>query len=250
MYTFLGFLVLAPATFFLVTIILFDILKKIWKPKLNRKWDNLDKLLPSISLNEKSGEMFVKNIRNARYNPVFEFEYKVEYLSKKYNLSDLCKLWVIKNNLGFSFQFGADLHSASFLTVFYEVRKVDAVNFSLPQVLYKFFEGYYLLATEQDAFFVRTNIRSDGNKNLIYEIEMNKEKLQKIFLEFVKKINQYEQHAYEYKFYKRSLLSEVFRNLKKNESVQIKKYRIKNTNNLKADEHYSLRLRSQLERVG
>jgi hypothetical protein len=227
MYTFLGFLIFAPLTFFLALTILFDIFKKVRKPKLNRNWDNLDKLLPSITLNEKNGEMYVKNIRNARYNPVFEFENKVEYLSKKYNLTDLCKLWVIKKGFGFSFQFGDEIHHASFLTCFYQVRKEDAVNFSPEQLLYKFFEGYYLLATEQDAFYVRTNIRPGGDKSLIYEIEMEKEKLKEIFLEFVKIINQYEHQAHEYKFYKASLLTQVFRKLRQEEksdkSVQIKK---------------------------
>lgn len=235
MLQFLGFLIFSPIVFFavafVVTLIPFQIIKFFQNPKLNREWNNLHRLLPEIIYNENKGELFIKNIRNARYNPVFEFENKVEYINKRYNLKDISKLWILTNPFNFlqthvilSFQFGENPFTASYLTLSYELRSAEVADFSGAKALYKLFEGYYILGTEEDLFYVRTNVRKNDGEYYLYPLNIEKEKLQKIFLNFIDKINDHSQKAYKYKVFSRNCLTETLGILRQEGVLNFKFY--------------------------
>lgn len=220
MLMFLLFLTMVPSFCVLMLLFIANSIMYFLKPKLHRDWDSLHELLPQIIYYTHNQELFVKNIRNTKYNPIFEFENKVEYLNKRYNLKDLEKLWLFVNPYGpfqshviLSFQFGAEKNSASFLTLSYELRKTKSEEFDIKSTLFKMFEGYYLLATEEDVFYVRTNVRKDTNCYL-YELNIPKNLLHEILLEYVKKINSYSQSPYRYKILGRNCLTEIFNILK------------------------------------
>lgn len=275
MLTFFAFLILTPIVCLGIIFLFAQVIIFFRKAKLNRDWDSLHKLLPEIIYNQHNGEVFVRNVRNAKYNPAFEFENKVGYQNKRYNLKDLSKLWILVNpyatlqsHVILSFQFGDKITHASFLTLSYELRKTYAEDFSTTQTLYKIFEGYYLLATEEDVFYVRTNIRKNDGDYYLYELNIPKESLDKLFLAFVKRVNSYFSKALKYQFFSRNCLTEIFtvmkeenilkynyfdyffvRNLlNKNKELIKSVHKIENTKNLKPDENYSLHLRLSIDR--
>lgn len=269
MLTFFGFLFFSPILFFLISLIPFQVIKLFQKPKIFRNWDNLHKLLPHTNYNNTTGELFINNIRNAKYNPIFESENRVEYIDKKYNLKDLSKLWILTNPFGFlqthclfSFQFGENIENANFLTLSYELRKENGKEFSSRKVLYKLFEGYYILATEQDVFYVRTNIRKNDGEYFLYELNIEKQKLKNIFLELTERINNYSKKAYKYKFLTRNCLTETLDVLRQEKIIKynyfdyffinrmlrknnLRSHKIVNTKDLKPDENYSFLIRNR-----
>jgi hypothetical protein len=222
MLVFLFFLIFSPIALifiiYLVGILYGQILGLFIRPKLNRAWNPLFEKLGEIDIIE-NGEIFVRNIRNARYNPVFEFENKVTYLNKKYNLNDLEQLWLIVNpyaplqsHVLLTFQFGEDSQLKSFLSISYEVRKTDVENFNASNAVFKPYEGMFILATEEDTVFVRTNIRENNNVYL-FPLNIQKEKIQNVFRKLSEKINMYNKKAYSYKPFSRNCLTEIFTTL-------------------------------------
>jgi len=219
MLVFLFFLIFSPIVFifliYLLGILYGQILGLFFHPKLNRAWNPLFEKLGEIDIKE-NGEVYVKNIRNARYNPVFEFENKVTYLNKKYNLNDLEKLWItvnpyapLQSHVLLTFQFGGAYQVKGFLNISYEVRKTDAVNFNATNALFKPYEGMYLLSTEEDTIYVRTNVR-EATKVYLLPLKTEKEKIQNVFKELSEKINLYNKNAFMYKPFNRNCLTEIF----------------------------------------
>ncbi len=217
----LQFLILFLSICFLIiplTIILFfQVIKFFQKPKLDKQWDSLFKHLPEISHNEKTGEIFVKNIRNTKYKENSEFKNEVNFLNKHYNLNNLSKIWLMLNPWApfqshaiLSFQFGEHILESTFLTASYEVRKVNPLDFYTSQTVFKNFEGHYILATENDVLYVRTNIRKD-NKLYLFPLNIEKEKCQKIFLNLTKEINSYSKQPFFYRIWRRNCLTETFK---------------------------------------
>lgn len=223
MLIFLEFLIFTPITLFAVFISFFQFIKLLQKPSLSRNWSSLCENLPKIIFSEKSEkeDVFVKNIRNAVYKNNSEFDNEVEFLNKKYKLRNISKIWMMANpwapfqtHIILSFQFGDNIFDASFLTLSYEVRKLAAVDFYTSQTIFKNFEGFYVAATEEDVFYVRTNIRKDENLYL-FPLNIDKEKSQKIFLDFAEEINNYSKKPIFYRIWRRNCLTETFKFFKK-----------------------------------
>lgn len=220
MIIFLEFLFLVPITFLAFFLSFFQIIKFFQKPSLTKKWNSLCENLPKIIFSkntQENGEVLVKNIRDAKYKNNSEFENQVNFLNKKYNLNNISKIWMMLNpwapfqtHVILSFQFGESLPDASFLTVSYEVRKLNSVDFYTSQTIFKNFEGFYILATEEDVFYVRTNIRKDENLYL-FPLNISKEKSQEIFLNLAEQINSYAKKPVFYRVFRRNCLTETFK---------------------------------------
>lgn len=229
MLIFLLFLILSPIIVaicvFLVVLFFSQILKLFFKPKLSRKWDSLHQKIAEIDLKE-SGEIFIRNIRNAMYNPNYEWENKIEYQNKKFNLNNLEKIWLLVNpysplqsHVILSFQFGSEQMLKSFLSISYEVRKTNPENFNIFSILFKSFEGFYLISTEEDCIYLRTNIRPDTPVYL-FPLEASKEQIQRTFKDLVSEIQIYKEKAFTYDIWNRNCLSEIFKHLYKNQIIK------------------------------
>jgi hypothetical protein len=274
MLVFLAFLVFSPAIVFLITLIPFQFLKLFKQPKLDRDWDGLHKLLPEIVFSRSNkDEIFVRNIRDAKYNPNYEFENRVSYLNKKYNINDIEKVWIMVNPYGpfqthvlLSFQFGEYLNEASFLTASYEPRRIRGKDFEVYHALYKTFEGLYIFALEEDTFFVRTNVRKADNLYL-YPLNIEKEKSKELFKSLIEDMNNCYRQPFFYKIWTRNCLTEIFKHLKKvgildytkldarNVNALLEKYKLVDSphkykisfnKDLQADELYSIKVRENI----
>lgn len=223
MLVFLLFVVLSPIIAFLLITIPFQIFKMFFKPKLHRKWHNLFKELPYGTI-DPNDNVYIRNIRYARYNPNYEYECNVNYLNKKYNVNDLEKAWLFVNPYGLfqshiilSLQFSSDNIVRNFLTVSYEIRKSNPMDFQVSSLIFKNFEGHFILAPEEDTVFVRTNVRHNYEETHMYMFPLNipKDVLQKIFLEIIAEVNDYHDNAHFYRVYNRSCVTEIFKYFKK-----------------------------------
>lgn len=276
--TFLYFLIGAPIATYIIVLIPFQIIKIFKRPKLNRDWLGLNKRLSEIKT--VGSDILVSNVRNFTYNPIYEYEYKSEWLNKKYNLNDLKRVWLVVNpfyifqtHIILSLEFSHDI----FLTVSYELRKAEAKDFKFSDLLWRKFESYYLLATEQDTVFIRTNIRNINQNNSVYllPIKATEDQLKNIFLSLTGDINLYSGKPFFYNFYSRNCLTEILKHFKKanilsyrnsfqllnimkfiyksnlvegSEKLTYKKFKEKykisdKTKNLKQDENFSYKIR-------
>ncbi|MFM2414772.1 MAG: hypothetical protein RI911_465, partial [Candidatus Parcubacteria bacterium] len=114
----------------------------------------------------------LSNIRNITYRGEEFANYTTEWLQQKYDIRDLQKVWFIENNyasLQSHIMLTFEFSGSRFLSVSVEVRKENAQDFEVWHVLYKNFYVFYILATEYDIVYLRTNIR----KSPTYRYELN-----------------------------------------------------------------------------
>lgn len=223
MLLFLLFLILSPLCAFLVVAIPFQLFKFFQKPKLDRNWFGLYSQLPHCTIDPHQN-VYIRNIRHAHYNPNYEFECRVHYLNKKYNINDLQKMWLFVNPYGLfqshvilSFQFGHEHIVKNYLTISYEIRKCDPQDFKISNIIFKNFEGHFIMAGEEDTIFVRTNVRHNYEETLMYMFPLNvkKEAAQKIFLDMLNEVNDYSKHPFFYRLYGRNCVTQIFKHFKK-----------------------------------
>ncbi len=189
MLVFLAFLVFSPIVFGIFVILLLILFKKITNPKLNKNWIELHKVLPEFDLRDQTG-VFIKNVQKAIYNPVYEFEYKLEYLHKKFNLQDIKDVWFFEVNYApmqshimVSFEF----LGGKFLCISPEVRKANQQDFEVWHVLTKKFSIFYRIAVEEDLVYLRTNIRhSPVNMHLL---DISDQQKKDLFLSIANRAN-------------------------------------------------------------
>jgi hypothetical protein len=218
---FFSFLVFTPFFIFAVYFLLFQFYKFLQYPKLQRHWHPLFLKLPEISIDEKE-VVLVKNVRNALYNNPDEFNATVSYENKKYSLRELQNLWIyvcnygfLQNHLIFSFEFGTG-DERKFLTISYELRKVNPVDFTISKVLFNNFEGHYICATEQDVVFVRTSLRK-GEPLHLYRVVTEIDKIRTVFTCMTEQVNTYLTQPKFYRLIYRNCVTEVLKFLKREE---------------------------------
>lgn len=239
MLTFFAFLIFTPLILFLTFFLTIQIFKILQKPKLKRDWYPLFSKLPNINLAHihSTGEIFIKNVRNTKYSES-ESVSKVNYTHKKYNLSNIKKLWVfvapygpLQSHIIFSFEFGSEHTPASFLTISYELRKTNILDFNIYKTLFTNFEGFYLVATEEDVIYLRTSIRKDGDVYL-YPLDLSKDQVKRVFLNLCSEINTYETHPKFYRILHRNCLTEMLKHLKNEKLLKYNFLKLLNVNRL------------------
>jgi hypothetical protein len=216
---FLLCLIFAPIGAVIIIALPFQIIKILGRPSMNRDWSGLHTRLPTIKIDDH-GEMFVHNVRNFTYNQIFEYEFKEKWENKRYNFNKLKRLWMAVNPYQFlqshvllSFEFEDDI----FLTVSYEIRKVSLEDFKATNLIWTNFEGLYLVSSENDTLYVRTNVRKEYEQGSIYlfPIIADKIQIQSLFLDLMQEINEYSKKPKFYSFFYRNCVTEIFKHLKK-----------------------------------
>ncbi len=131
----------------------------------------------------RPGVFSLSNIRNITYHGEEFAHYTTEWLQGDYPVEEIVRVWFIENNYArcqshimLTFEFTG----ARFLTVSVEVRKENALDFEVWHVLYKTFHVFYILATEHDIVYLRTNIRKSPTYR--YELNLTREQQQKLFV--------------------------------------------------------------------
>ena len=223
MLIFFGFLIFSPIAFVIFIILLLLLIKIITNPKLNTNWIELHKNLAEIDLRDDS-QVLIKNIINASYNPNFEFEYKLESLNKKYNLNDLKTVWFFENNyapfqshimISFEFLGGA------FLTISPEVRKASLEDFEVWHVFTKNFSIFYRFTTEQDAIYLRTNIRKSPVK--MFQLNLTEAQTKNLFISICNTANNMFKKDLIYKLFTTDCVNELLKEFRKS-NILVKKY--------------------------
>ena len=134
----------------------------------------------------------VHNIRNFDYRS--EFDYQPAYYTKTYDLKklegvDLFAVYWMGPSIAhtiISFNFGGNDH----LAVSIETRKEQNEDYSTVKGFFRQYELIYIVADERDVIRLRTNYRKNPPEEVyLYRLQGPLENAQRLFLEYMKKIN-------------------------------------------------------------
>lgn len=191
----------------LITLVLILVIWGCIKPSHDKEWTPDQAILPYAEIDNNL--IHVYNIRNFTYRTTQDYD--IHYYNKTFNLNHLEKLYYIVEPFSdwdgaahtfFSFQFEDE-----FLAVSIEIRKEKGEQFSAIKGLFKQYELMYVLADEQDVVKLRSNYRKDDV--YIYPIKVQKQGVQDIFLDMIKKTN----HLKEYPEFYHSITNTCTTNL-------------------------------------
>jgi hypothetical protein len=175
-------------------ILLFAVILTWWfsiRPSNERQWQpDVAKLAFATFDGDK---VTVHNIRNFDYRS--EFDYEPAYYTKTYDLNKLegvdliAVYWMgpaIAHTI-LSFNFGGNDH----LAVSIEARKELSEGYSTIKGFFRQFELIYIVADERDVIRLRTNYRKNPPEAVyLYRVQGPLENARRLFLEYMKKINQ------------------------------------------------------------
>lgn len=160
-------------------------------PSNERQWQPDLAKLPYAEVN--GDKVTVHNIRNFDYRS--EFDFTPAYYDKTYDLTKLDGIdlfavyWMgpaIAHTI-MSFNFGEKDH----LAVSIEARKELNEGYSTIKGFFRQYELTYIVADERDVIRLRTNYRKDPPEDVyIYRIQAKKENIRRLFLEYLRKINE------------------------------------------------------------
>jgi hypothetical protein len=180
----------------LVTYLLLFIAVLSWwwfavSPSNERQWQTDLAKLPYATIDGDFVTMH--NIRNFDYRS--EFDYKPAYYSKTFDLNTLeggdlfAVYWMgpaIAHTIA-SFNFG----DKDYLAVSIEARKELNEGYSTIKGFFRQYELIYIVADERDVIRLRTNYRKNPLEDVyLYRIKSSKESARRLFLEYVKNINE------------------------------------------------------------
>ncbi|MDD5268152.1 MAG: DUF4105 domain-containing protein [Methylococcales bacterium] len=161
------------------------------QPSNERQWQPDLAKLPYATVN---GDLVtVHNIRNVDYRS--EFDFLPSYYTKTYDLNKLeggdlfAVYWMgpaIAHTI-ISFNFG----DKDYLAVSIEARKELNEGYSTIKGFFRQYELMYIVADERDVIRLRTNYRKNPPEEVyLYRIKGRKENARRLFLEYVRKINE------------------------------------------------------------
>ena len=160
------------------------------KPSNEREWkQNVAKLSYAT---QKDNLISIYNIRNFEYRS--EIDYTPAYYDKTYDIDklegvDLVSVYWMGPSVAhifLSFHFGGD----EYLAVSIETRTEKGEGYSTLKGFFRQYELYYVVADEKDVIKLRTNYRKNPVENLyIYPLLGSKQSAQKLFLEYMQRIN-------------------------------------------------------------
>lgn len=166
----------------------------------------------------------ISHIRNVTYKTEEFVDYTTEWLSGSYALDDLEKVWFIENNYALfqshimiTFQFAG----SRFLTVSAEVRKENAFDFKIWEVLYKSFHIFYITAAEYDIVYLRTNVRKSPTYR--YELALTKDEQKRLFTTMCASIHDTYDNNPIYKIFRTDCVNTMLTNFLQ-ANITVKKY--------------------------
>ncbi|WP_298832341.1 DUF4105 domain-containing protein [uncultured Piscinibacter sp.] len=174
-------------------LVLFALLVAWWRgiaPSNDRDWQADVAVLSHATI---EGDMVtVHNIRNFDYRS--ETDYAPAYYDKRFDLRRLEGVDVVAvywmgpavAHVFLSFAFAGDDH----LAISIEARKEKGEGYSTSRGFFRQYELYYVVADERDVIRLRTNYRHDPPEDVyVYRLQGALENGQKLFLEYMAKIN-------------------------------------------------------------
>lgn len=180
----LGILLLALVIFYLVFLL-------VTKPSNNRNW--------SVDMNElSSGDIAnniatINNVRNNLYRSTSDFDLK--YYQGTYDLSKLEKVYLLTDpfdNLAAHTMLSFEFSDGNKVAMSVEIRREVGEVFDNLKGMFRGYELYIVWADEKDVIKLRTNYR--GDNVYMYELDMAKENMQKLFKEAILRTNKLKDH--------------------------------------------------------
>jgi Domain of unknown function (DUF4105) len=160
-------------------------------PSNERSWQHDLAILPYATVD--GDKVTVHNVRNFDYRS--EFDFIPAYYTKTYDLAKLESIdlfavyWMgpaIAHTI-MSFNFGDN----DYLAVSIEARKELNEGYSTIKGFFRQYELTYIVADERDVIRLRTNYRKDPPEaGYLYRLKAKKENIRRLFLEYVKNINE------------------------------------------------------------
>jgi len=170
----------------LISIALYAIHGLITQPKLDRDWNDDQKILQSVEFKENE-KVEIKNIRNISYRTTSDYD--LGYYDKIVDLNKIDSAWYVIEPFG---KFGAahtlvsfGFSDGTYLAVSVEIRKEKGESFSALKGVFRQYEISYVIADEADVIKLRTNYRKD--KVRLYPIKADKEVIKLVFIDMLER---------------------------------------------------------------
>lgn len=163
----------------------------IYPPSNTRNWQADVAVLAYADIT--GNKVTVHNIRNFEYRTTSD--YTPRYYTQEFDLNDLESVDLIASywmgpaiaHTFLSFGFG----NGKQLAISIEIRKQKDEEYSIIKGFLRQYELYYVVADERDVIMLRTNYRTNPAEEVyLYRIVGTKDKIKRIFMEYIKKINQ------------------------------------------------------------
>jgi hypothetical protein len=176
----IGIFLLALIAFYLVFLL-------VTKPSNDRNWSVDMTELSSASID---GDLVIlNNVRNNTYRTTSDFD--VKYYQGKYSLSALEKVYLLTDpfdNLAAHTMLSFEFSDGKKVAMSVEIRREVGEVFDNFKGMFRGYELYIVWADEKDVIKLRTNYRQDNV--YMYELDMAKENMQKLFVEAIKRTNE------------------------------------------------------------
>lgn len=159
------------------------------KPSNDRNWQPDVAVLPYAIIQDNI--VTIHNIRNLSYRTETDFD--VQYYNKTFNLDTLDSVdliavyWMGDAIAHIMMSFG--FQGKDFVAFSIETRKEKGEGYSTIKGFFKQYELIYIAGDERDLIRVRTDYRNPQEDVYLYRIRFNRERGQKLFMEYIKQIN-------------------------------------------------------------
>jgi hypothetical protein len=159
------------------------------KPSNDRNWQPDVAVIPYATIQDNL--VTIHNIRNLNYRTETDFD--VNYYDKTFDLKNLDSVdmvavyWMGDAIAHIMMSFG--FQGKDFVAFSIETRKEIGEGYSTIKGFFKQYELTYIVGDERDLIRVRTDYRNPQEDVYLYRIRFNRERAQKLFMEYIKQIN-------------------------------------------------------------
>lgn len=159
------------------------------KPSNERNWQPDVAVIPYATIQDNL--VTIHNIRNLNYRTETDFD--VHYYDKTFDLKNLDSVdmiavyWMGDAIAHIMMSFG--FQEKDFVAFSIETRKEIGEGYSTIKGFFKQYELIYIAGDERDLIRVRTDYRNPQEDVYLYRIKFNRERAQKLFMEYIKQIN-------------------------------------------------------------
>lgn len=160
------------------------------KPSNNRDWQPDVAVLATAAVN--GNRVTIHNVRNFEYRT--ETDFTPRYYDKTYDLDDLdsvdliCVYWGSDAIAHVMVSFGFD--GKDYVCFSIETRKERSEGYSTIRGFFRQYELYYVVADERDVIGLRASYRQPPEQVYIFRTRMPPENRQKLFLDYIRGINE------------------------------------------------------------
>jgi len=162
------------------------------KPSNDRNWQSDVAVLPYATIQDN--QITIHNIRNLSYRTETDFE--AHYYDKTFDLNTLDSVdliavyWMGDAIAHIMMSFG--FQGKDFVAFSIETRKEKGEGYSTIKGFFKQYELIYIVGDERDLIRVRTDYRNPQEDVYLYRLKLNRDRAQKLFMEYIRQINDME----------------------------------------------------------